>query len=717
MNSHEYLLIGGAVGAALFLYWLGRTLGETGRKLRAINKSSAVIEFKRNGNIITANKNFLELMGYSLSEIKGKHHRIFVDNAYASGSDYQTFWNNLRSGKYQSGEFRRLDKAGREVWIQGSYNPVFNILGGLSKIVKFANNITEQKLQSASYASQIEAINKSNAVIEFNLDGTIVFANENFLKLMGYTLSEIRGQHHRMFVDSVEASGEAYRTFWANLNKGEYQNGEFKRLTKGGKEVWIQGSYNPAYDAFGKLNKIVKFASDITSQKMKNADYTGQIIAIGKSQAIIEFKLDGTILTANENFLNTMGYSAAEIVGQHHRMFVETEYAASDEYRNFWLNLAQGKFQTGEYRRLGKNRKEIWIQGSYNPIFDLNGKPFKVVKFATDVTKRKQAVLAISKSLKELEDGNLATRVNGEYDAEFNLVRDSLNSAMQRLEDSIRRVLMAVAQLQAASSQVNQTAQSMSQASTEAASSVEETSASLEEMAATVTQNTDNTLRTSETATDAAKKAVEGGTAVSETVAAMRDISKKIELVEEIAYQTNLLALNAAIEAARAGEHGRGFAVVASEVRELAERSRVAAQEIGGLAQRSVTVSEKAGELLTVIVPTIQKTADLVQEVNAASQQQKLGVDQMQQAMRQLDTVTQSNASSSEELASTAEELNAQASTLQDAVRYFSVETEANPAQKAKLPVSPLTHTTTEMKKRIIPAMNGAGSSDFVKFD
>jgi methyl-accepting chemotaxis protein len=225
-------------------------------------------------------------------------------------------------------------------------------------------------------------------VIEFNLDGTIVTANENFLKTLGYTLGEIQGKYHSMFVEPAEKDSAAYREFWAALKRGQYQAGEYKRLGKGGKEVWILASYNPVLDENGKSFGVVKFATDVTAQKLKNADLAGQIEAIGKSQAIIEFKLDGTIIQANENFLGTLGYTLGEIAGKHHSMFVDRAERESAAYRDFWAALNRGEFQTGEFKRIGKGGKEVWIQASYNPILDLNGKPFKVVKYASDVTQQ-----------------------------------------------------------------------------------------------------------------------------------------------------------------------------------------------------------------------------------------------------------------------------------------------------------------------------------------
>ncbi|WP_315725575.1 MULTISPECIES: PAS domain-containing methyl-accepting chemotaxis protein [unclassified Bradyrhizobium] len=244
------------------------------------------------------------------------------------------------------------------------------------------------RLQNLDYSAQVAAIGRSQAVIEFNLDGTIVTANDNFLNALGYSLPEVQGKHHSMFVPPEERDSAAYREFWAALNRGEYQAAEYKRIGKGGKEVWIQASYNPVFDQNGKPFKVVKFATDVTAQKLRNADLAGQIAAISKSQAVIEFELDGTVINANDNFLQALGYTLSEIKGRHHSMFVDPSERDSTAYRNFWAALNRGEYQAAEYKRIGKGGREVWIQASYNPILDLNGKPFKVVKYATDVTRQ-----------------------------------------------------------------------------------------------------------------------------------------------------------------------------------------------------------------------------------------------------------------------------------------------------------------------------------------
>ncbi len=372
-------------------------------KLRALDKSQAVIEFKPDGTILTANKNFLNAMGYTLDEIKGKHHSMFAVPGYADCQEYKDFWENLRRGTFQSGQYKRLGKGAREVWIEASYNPLQDSSGKTYKVIKYATDITRQKLENANYLGQIEAIGKSQAVIHFNLDGTIITANPNFLNAMGYTLDEIKGKHHSMFAVPGYADCQEYKDFWENLRRGTFQSGQYKRLGKGAREVWIEASYNPLQDSSGKTYKVIKYATDITRQKLENANYLGQIEAIGKSQAVIHFNLDGTIITANSNFLNAMGYTLDEIKGKHHSMFVEAAYGNSAEYRDFWVKLNRGEFQSGEYRRFGKGNKEVWILASYNPILDMNGKPFKVVKYASNISEQMSA---------RIQAGNLVDETN-----------------------------------------------------------------------------------------------------------------------------------------------------------------------------------------------------------------------------------------------------------------------------------------------------------------
>ncbi len=259
----------------------------------------------------------------------------------------------------------------------------------LATLRRELESLTQEKQQlQHEVTAQLDAIGKSQAVIEFEMDGTIITANDNFLKALGYTLQEVQGKHHSMLVEPAMRASAAYKEFWQRLNRGEYLAGEYKRIGKDGNQVWIQGSYNPILDSDGTPRKVIKYATDVTDQKLRNADFEGQISAIRKSQAVIEFDMDGTIITANDHFLNVMGYTLEEVQGRHHRMFVEPEHRESATYQEFWAKLNRGEFAQGEYKRIGKGGKEVWIHGSYNPILDLKGRPCKVVKYSTNVTKR-----------------------------------------------------------------------------------------------------------------------------------------------------------------------------------------------------------------------------------------------------------------------------------------------------------------------------------------
>ena len=411
----------------------------------AISRSQAVIEFNLDGTIITANENFLSTIGYALDEIKGKHHSLFVDQTMRESSAYHEFWDNLRKGQFQAAQYRRIAKGGREIWIEASYNPILDGNGKPYKVVKFATDITASKMASLDAQGKIAAIDRAQAVIEFNLDGTIITANEIFLATVGYTLSEIKGRHHSMFVEPHEHRGNAYRDFWARLARGEYQAAEYKRVCKGGKEIWILATYNPIFNDAGQPFKVVKFATDVTQQKLKTADSDAQMQAIRKSQAVIEFRMDGTIITANQNFLHTLGYSLDEIRDRHHSMFAEPIERASAAYGEFWASLNRGIYQAGEYKRLGKGGREIWIQASYNPIFDLNGKPFKVVKYATDITHQAMARLKAERARSLIESVAAGSE---EMNASIREISETMVKSRQTAEAAVNQVETADIQAQ-----------------------------------------------------------------------------------------------------------------------------------------------------------------------------------------------------------------------------------------------------------------------------
>jgi methyl-accepting chemotaxis protein len=579
---------------------------------------------------------------------------------------------------------------------------------------------------------QVAAIHRSNAVIEFALDGTILTANENFMKTLGYTLAEIQGKHHSMFVDTVYRQSPEYRLFWERLGRGEFDAGQYKRIGKGGKEVWIQASYNAILDRKGRPFKVVKYASDITGQKMRNLDFEGQLAAINKAQAVIEFTLDGKVLTANENFLKTLGYTLAEIQGQHHGMFVDAAYRQGPEYRMFWEKLGRGEFDAGQYKRIGKGGKEVWIQASYNPILDADGRPMKVVKYATDVTAQVTAVQQTQEVVAATKSNDLTRRIplDGKS-GDIAKLCAGVNGLLDTMVAVVADIKASAGEVSNAAAEISTSTTDLSQRTEEQAASLEETSASMEEISATVKKNAESAQQANQFATGTREVADRGGEVVAQAVSAMarieessRKISDIISVIDEIARQTNLLALNAAVEAARAGEAGRGFAVVASEVRSLAQRSSQAAKDIKDLITNSsnqvregVELVNKAGGSLSEIVESIKKVASIVSDIAAASSEQATGLDQVNTALSQMDEVTQQNSALVEENAATAKTLEQQSMAMNDRVGAFKL-TDAPSGADGQRPVVALKRPAPEAalerpaapaQRRPAPAPAGRG--------
>ncbi|MBV8046892.1 MAG: PAS domain S-box protein [Paludibacterium sp.] len=557
---------------------------------------------------------------------------------------------------------------------------------------------------------QVAAISKAMGVIEFNLDGTVLYANDNFLKVLGYSLAEIQGKHHRMLVEPGYAQSAEYRQFWEKLGRGEYDAGQYKRIGKGGREVWIQASYNPILDKRGRPFKVVKYATDITEQKQKNADFEGQLAAIGKVMGVIEFNLDGTVRHANDNFLKVLGYALNDIQGKHHRMLVEPAYAESAEYRQFWERLGRGEHDAGQYKRIGKGGREVWIQASYNPILDMDGRPFKVVKYATDITEQVKLASAMKEAVADTQavvaaagDGDLTRRIplEGKSGAVETLCV-GVNSLLQNMFDIVSTIKESTDAVTAAARQIALGNQDLSQRTEEQAASLEETASSMEQLTSTVRQNADNARQASQLAVSASDVAGRGGEVVTGSVQTMaqisessRRISEIIGVIDGIAFQTNILALNAAVEAARAGEQGRGFAVVAGEVRNLAQRSANAAKEIKDLITDSVTKVEKgteqvnqAGQTMGEIVGGIRRVTDIMAEISAASVEQSRGIEQVNKAVVQMDEVTQQNAALVEQAAAAAESLEEQALNMSAVVSRFKLG-ESSAASAPSKPAQP----------------------------
>lgn len=733
--------------------------------MAAIDRVQAVIEFNLDGTVITANESFLKTFNFGITDIQGRHHRMFCESEYAASPDYEDLWMNLRRGEFVSGEFHRIGRGGKDIWLLASYCPVMGDNGKVEKVIKVATDITESKkelqvrtaimnttsivsesdlkgnilsvnekfVEVSKYgrdelvgkghnttrhpdmpkevfkelwstigkggtfrgvvknrakdgtpyyvdaviapimgdngkpkkylgvryditAQEIErhnmrgifaAIDSVYAYIEFDLSGNVLNANKNFLDVMGFQLDEIVGRPHKQFVDPTYGNSADYTNFWSDLREGKAKSDVFKRISKSGKEVWIQAVYSPVRDEVGRVFKVIKIATDVTKQNLLNTENAAKLNAIDLTQATIEFHTDGSIITANDNFTSTVGFELREITGKHHRMFIDPTYAATPEYRGFWERLNQGEAISGEFQRFGKGGKEVWIQASYNPIFDLSGKVFKVVKYAYDITKLKKMIVSVQET---------AT---------------ALSAASSELTAT-------ATQMSSTATRTNQESQSAAAAAEEVAVGVQTVATNMEEMVASIKEIARSANESSMMAKTTLSRANDTNKTIAKLGASSQEIGDVIKVISSIAQQTNLLALNATIEAARAGEAGRGFAVVANEVKELAKQTAKATSDItnkigaiqsdtssaveaiGGISE----AVEKLNGISGVIAAAVEEQTATTNEVSRVVVESKKGVESIAATIKMVSMAASESTTASNQTLTASQDLSGLAERL-----------------------------------------------------
>lgn len=632
----------------------------------AIAQFAGVMTFTPDGKITSINAQLLSTFGYSELEVIGKHHDMFVGDAEKNQDTHRQLWASLTQGKAVSATVQRVDKAGHVVWLEVSYHPIRDAQGKLLHVVQYAIDVTAS-IEASAQAQLLSMVANENNIAATVTDpeGRVIYVNKGFTDLTGYTFDEVRGKKPGQVLQGEHSSAETIAQIRQAIQQQTAIECEIINYTKQGLPYWINLKINPVFDSQGQLIRFVSLQSNIDEAKLKNLEISARLDAVSASMATIELSTDGYVLTANQNFCQTMGYALHEIVGKHHSHFVTERLKSSEEYQLFWQKLNRGEYDTGQYERVNKAGEVVWLQASYNPVFDLQCNVIKVVKFAMDVTAAVNQSHALGHAVDEIKHlvkaakaCDISQRLTLASDVEEIIsLYDGVNTLVENMSEVILHLEEAGDTIGAVAHSISEENGHLAERTDQQAEQIEDTADKMDKLAATIWQNAENAKTASDFATEATDVAVQGGDMVGDvinTMAIINQSSEKIQdiisVIDSIAFQTNILALNAAVEAARAGDQGKGFAVVAGEVRNLAQRSAEAAKEIKNLISDSVTkvqegvrLVQDAGITMERAVTSVKRVTKIIGEITEASFEQGLSVAQLNNTVASMKVIGQQN--------------------------------------------------------------------------
>ena len=653
-------------------------------QMAAINSTSAYVEFSPDGHVVQANNLFLKALGYKEGALAGLHHRVFCDANYVKTAEYTRFWDEIAQGRAQSGEFRQVSNDGKDVWLLAHYTPVMDEANEVAKVIMLATDITQSKLDSADSRGQLEAVNRSYAVVEFNLDGTIRDANDNFLRIMDYGANELVGRHHNVFVDAQEAKANEQQGFWENLNRGQYMSGTYRRIAKDGTERYIMATYNAILDPDGRPYKVVKYAQDITNftVALKGvSEFLGELRA-GNMEATLDLKADGDIGKMIEDNL-ALQSTLKDLI-----MSIQGVVKLAGEQGDLSARLEVNRLD-GAWKELAEQVNTL-LEAMANPMLDIQNVVHK------------------------LAGGDLSHSFTAESQGDMKSTGEALNRALDSLSELVRKISRSASVVADSSESMLDKSESMRNSTGEVASAISEMAKGAQDQAFKMDESSKLVNNVSESAGIMAQKAdviyrvaekgqsdcqngmkiitnlVENMNGISESAGLTsesisiltkraEEIGRTLNVITDIASQTNLLALNAAIEAARAGEAGRGFSVVAEEIRKLAEDSRKSAVDIekiildvqkdtqsatkaienmGGSVKDGNKATREVEQIFQEIAGSSAETLSFSREIKEATSEQQSSIELVVKNFEQIVVVAEETAAGTQQVASSSQELS-----------------------------------------------------------